>query len=44
MAKWADYGISAGRYNSAHTHVDMGFQYITKGEEKCLGTQLVLFL
>lgn len=23
MAKWADYGISAVRYNSAHTHIDM---------------------
>jgi len=22
MAKWADYGISAVRYNSAHTHID----------------------
>lgn len=22
MAKWADYGISAVRYNAAHTHID----------------------
>ena len=22
MSKWADYGISAVRYNSAHTHID----------------------
>ena len=22
MAKWADYGISAVRFNSAHTHID----------------------
>ncbi|WP_193090681.1 DUF3892 domain-containing protein [Advenella sp. FME57] len=22
MAKWADYGISAVRYNEAHTHID----------------------
>jgi hypothetical protein len=22
MAKWADYGISAVRYNVAHTHID----------------------
>lgn len=22
MAKWADYGISAVRYNTAHTHID----------------------
>lgn len=23
MAKWADYGISAVRYNSSHTHIDL---------------------
>lgn len=23
MAKWADYGISAVRYNNAHTHIDL---------------------
>lgn len=23
MAKWADYGISAVRYNAAHTHIDL---------------------
>lgn len=22
MSKWADYGISAVRFNSAHTHID----------------------
>ena len=22
MAKWADYGISAVRYNTSHTHID----------------------
>lgn len=22
MAKWADYGISAVRYNASHTHID----------------------
>jgi len=22
MTKWADYGISAARYNSTHTHID----------------------
>ena len=22
MSKWADYGISAVRYNAAHTHID----------------------
>jgi hypothetical protein len=22
MSKWADYGISAVKYNSAHTHID----------------------
>lgn len=22
MSKWADYGVSAVRFNSAHTHID----------------------
>lgn len=32
MAKWADYGISAVRYNSAHTHIDRVQAYPDNGE------------
>jgi hypothetical protein len=32
MAKWADYGISAVRYNTAHTHIDRVRAYPDTGE------------
>jgi hypothetical protein len=32
MAKWADYGISAVRYNSAHTHIDKVKVHLDNGD------------
>lgn len=32
MAKWADYGISAVRYNAAHTHIDKVRAHLDNGE------------
>ncbi len=32
MAKWADYGISAVRYNNAHTHIDLVRAQLDNGE------------
>lgn len=32
MAKWADYGISACRYNSEHTHIDKVKVHSDNGE------------
>lgn len=32
MSKWADYGISAVRYNAAHTHIDRVRAHPDNGE------------
>ena len=32
MTKWADYGISAVRYNVAHTHIDRVLAYPDNGD------------
>lgn len=32
MSKWADYGISAVRYNSAHTHIDKVRVHVDSGD------------
>lgn len=32
MAKWADYGVSAVRFNSAHTHIDRLRVHVDSGE------------
>jgi len=32
MAKWADYGISAVRYNQQHTHIDQVKVHVDTGE------------
>jgi len=32
MSKWADYGISAVRFNSAHTHIDRLRTHADNGE------------
>ena len=33
MTKWADYGISAVRYNAAHTHIDRVRAHPDNGDE-----------
>lgn len=32
MSKWADYGISAVKYNAAHTHIDRVRAHPDKGD------------
>lgn len=32
MSKWADYGISAVRFNTAHTHIDRVRVHLDNGE------------
>lgn len=32
MAKWADYGISAVNFNTAHTHIDRVKVHVDNGE------------
>ena len=33
MSKWADYGISAVRFNGAHTHIDRVRAYPDSGDD-----------
>lgn len=32
MSKWADYGISAVKYNAAHTHIDKVGAHLDNGD------------
>ena len=39
MAKWADYGISAVRYNATHTHIDRVRAHPDNGDTIGAGTE-----
>lgn len=39
MAKWADYGISAVRYNTSHTHIDRVRAHQDNGDTIGVGTE-----
>ncbi|HML23354.1 MAG TPA: DUF3892 domain-containing protein [Aggregatilinea sp.] len=39
MAKWADYGISAVRYNNARTHIDLLMVHVDNGDTIAIGKE-----
>ena len=39
MPKWGDYGISAVRFNSAHTHIDRVLVHLDNGETVGAGSE-----
>ena len=41
MAKWADYGISAVRYNAAHTHIDRVRAHPDDGDKIGISTDIL---
>jgi len=39
MTKWADYGVSAVRFNNAHTHIDRARAHPDNGDTIGAGTE-----